>query len=54
MVGRRRLCDCEDHLWRNMTCKHILACQLREGDVETVAALRQIILPAIATPRDRF
>ena len=39
-----RLCDCEDHLWRNLVCKHILACQLREGDVETIAALRAIVL----------
>ena len=39
-----RLCDCEDHAWRDMICKHLMACQLREGDVETIAALRAIVL----------
>ena len=42
------LCDCEDHLWRNMTCKHILVCQLREGDGEVIAALRELV-PAAPT-----
>jgi hypothetical protein len=28
-------CDCGDYLWREATCKHIIAARLREGD-ETV------------------
>jgi hypothetical protein len=25
-------CDCGDYLWREVTCKHIIAARLREGD----------------------
>jgi hypothetical protein len=25
-------CDCGDHLWREVVCKHIIAARLREGD----------------------
>ena len=36
-------CDCGDHLWREATCKHILAALLREGDPRVVAGVGQVM-----------
>ena len=36
-------CDCGDHLWREATCKHILAALLREGHPRVIAALGQLV-----------
>ncbi len=32
-------CDCADHLWREVICKHILAALLREGNEQVIEAL---------------
>jgi hypothetical protein len=37
-------CDCGDHLWRDVICKHILAALLREGDERVLASLRDLVL----------
>jgi SWIM zinc finger len=37
-------CDCGDHLWRERTCKHILAALLREGNDYVVTALGALAL----------
>ena len=36
-------CDCGDHLWREATCKHILAALLREGHPRVIAAVGQLV-----------
>jgi hypothetical protein len=36
-------CDCADHLWREVICKHILAALLREGDERVIVALGTLI-----------
>ena len=36
-------CDCVDHQWRNVTCKHMLAVGLYQGNREVIRALRQLI-----------
>jgi hypothetical protein len=36
-------CDCADWRVRGGPCKHVLAVQLRLGDVETIRALRTIV-----------
>jgi hypothetical protein len=36
-------CDCGDHLWREMVCKHILAALLREGNEGVVRALPTLL-----------
>ena len=36
-------CDCGDYLWREQTCKHILAARLREGDPAVVSALGKLV-----------
>ncbi len=32
-------CDCGDHLWRDMVCKHILAALMREGNERVIRAV---------------
>jgi len=36
-------CDCGDYLWRERTCKHILAALLREGDERVIRALGSLV-----------
>lgn len=36
-------CDCGDFLWRNVVCKHLLACLLREGDERVVRAAGRLV-----------
>jgi hypothetical protein len=36
-------CDCGDHLWRERTCKHILAALLREGDERVLRAVGSLV-----------
>ena len=36
-------CDCGDYLWRERTCKHILAALLREGDERVIRALGSLL-----------
>ncbi len=36
-------CDCGDYVWREQTCKHILAARLREGDPVVVGALGRLV-----------
>jgi hypothetical protein len=36
-------CDCGDHLWRELICKHILAAMLREGDERVVEAVAELV-----------
>ena len=36
-------CDCGDHLWRDRSCKHILAALLREGDDRVIHALGDVL-----------
>ena len=36
-------CDCGDYLWRERTCKHILAALLREGHPGVISALGKLV-----------
>jgi hypothetical protein len=36
-------CDCGDHLWRDMMCKHILAALLREGNEPVFQAVGSLM-----------
>ena len=36
-------CDCGDYLWREQTCKHILAALLREGHPRVISALGKLV-----------
>ena len=40
----RARCDCGDHLWRERTCKHILAALLREGDERVIRAVGSLLV----------
>jgi hypothetical protein len=40
----RPRCDCGDHLWRERTCKHILAALLREGDERVIRAVGSLLV----------
>ena len=35
-------CDCADHLLREVVCKHLLACLLREGDDRVIRAVAHL------------
>jgi hypothetical protein len=37
-------CDCEDHLWRDEICKHMLAALIREGHPLVLLALRAMVV----------
>ena len=36
-------CDCGDHIWREVYCKHILAAQLHEAKPEVIAAVGTLV-----------
>jgi hypothetical protein len=36
-------CDCGDHLWRGVACKHLLAALLRAGDERVLTALADVV-----------
>lgn len=37
-------CDCVDAALRDGPCTHVLAARLRQGDVEVLGALRQLVV----------
>jgi hypothetical protein len=40
---RLERCDCADHLLRQLVCKHLLACLLREGDDRVIRSLGRLM-----------
>jgi hypothetical protein len=36
-------CDCGDHIWREVYCKHILAAQLHEAKPEVISAVGTLV-----------
>ena len=44
-------CDCADHLWREVICKHILAALLREGNEQVIGALGGLVSRLREEPR---
>jgi hypothetical protein len=41
--ARLERCDCADHLLRQLVCKHLLACLLREGDDRVIRAVGRLL-----------
>lgn len=42
-------CDCADHLLRQVVCKHLLACLLREGDDRVIRSVAHLCRQMSAT-----
>ena len=42
-TGARPKCDCGDYLWRDRTCKHILAALLQEGSAAVISQIGPMV-----------